>query len=320
MKFSGVIVWSCLSAILAGVPMLAQGSVRGQDTVQPVATVPGAADTSQKPRVFVTDSDTWQAVGGGGYGSFGIGGTAAAPPQTAEVIKTLTQRCLEVTVNNRPDMSDYIVRLVHETNQGALSHKDKILVFARKTGDAIYSKSTMTVSGSVQGACWAISKHWDANAAMLASLPAAAGGVVGVPVPAGGYPAAGRYQGAGGYPAPVAAAAPGAVAAPAAVVTAGLTVDSTVPGSEIEIDGEFVGSTPSTVAVAPGRHLITVKKKGYSDWSRWMTVSGAAVRVSADLQIMLPLGPPPAAAVPPVEVPATVTQPVGAPLPAPPPS
>lgn len=79
--------------------------------------------------------------------------------------------------------------------------------------------------------------------------------------------------------------APASTGAPAAASsnTASLTVESSVTGADIEVDGNFVGSTPSTVAVTPGQHTITVKKKGYSDWTRSMNVAGTGVRLNADL-------------------------------------
>ena len=71
----------------------------------------------------------------------------------------------------------------------------------------------------------------------------------------------------------------------AAVVTeANVAVDSSVAGADIEVDGNFVGSTPSTVNVAPGQHTFVVKKKGYADWSRSMMVSGNAAHLSAELE------------------------------------
>ena len=80
-------------------------------------------------------------------------------------------------------------------------------------------------------------------------------------------------------------ATPGSPMAPAqGAQVASLTVDSSVAGADIEVDGSFVGSTPSTVSVKPGQHTIAVKKKGYSDWTRPMNVSGSGVRVSADLE------------------------------------
>jgi hypothetical protein len=77
-------------------------------------------------------------------------------------------------------------------------------------------------------------------------------------------------------------AAPGAAAA--AAQTATLTIESSTPGADIEIDGSFVGNTPSTLTVTPGSHAIAVKKKGFKDWSRTMTLSGSAIHLNADLE------------------------------------
>ncbi|MGI4828363.1 MAG: PEGA domain-containing protein [Janthinobacterium lividum] len=71
--------------------------------------------------------------------------------------------------------------------------------------------------------------------------------------------------------------------APSANQMASLAVESSVKGADIEIDGSFVGSTPSTLSVAPGQHTVTVKKKGYADWSRSMNIAGNAVHLNADL-------------------------------------
>jgi hypothetical protein len=73
-----------------------------------------------------------------------------------------------------------------------------------------------------------------------------------------------------------------AASAPAAT-TAGLMVEASVPNCDIEVDGSFVGSTPSTLNLAPGKHEIVVKKTGYQDWSRSMMVGSGAVRLSAEM-------------------------------------
>jgi plastocyanin len=65
---------------------------------------------------------------------------------------------------------------------------------------------------------------------------------------------------------------------------ASLSVDASVAGADIEVDGNFVGNTPSTVSVTPGQHTIAVKKKGYAEWSRTMNVSGSAVHLSAEMK------------------------------------
>jgi len=77
---------------------------------------------------------------------------------------------------------------------------------------------------------------------------------------------------------------PGApVVGATAAATSGLTVDASVPNCDIEVDGSFVGSTPSTLNLAAGKHDILVKKNGYQDWTRSMMVSTGMVRVSAEM-------------------------------------
>ena len=78
--------------------------------------------------------------------------------------------------------------------------------------------------------------------------------------------------------------APVGVVAAAVVTEASVAVDSSVAGADIEVDGNFVGSTPSTVSVLPGQHTFVVKKKGYADWSRSMMVSRNAAHLSAELE------------------------------------
>jgi hypothetical protein len=230
-----------------------------QSPTSPVST---AASDQDKPRIYVTDSNSWsmQSAAGGSNGSFGASSSGGARPQTAEIIKTFGQRCPQVTVNNRPDASNYIVELDHEGGKGLLRHKDKIAVFVQKTGDSIFSESTLSVGGSVQDACAALLKHWSDHAAEFKAVPSGYG--------QGGY-------GTGGYggTAPIASAAQ----------QSSIAVDASAPNCDIEVDGNFMGNTPSTLNLAPGKHEIVVTKKGYQDWSRSMVVVSGAVRLSAEM-------------------------------------
>ena len=69
----------------------------------------------------------------------------------------------------------------------------------------------------------------------------------------------------------------------AAASSSALTIESSVANCDIEVDGSFMGNTPSTLNLAPGKHVIVVKKTGYKDWTRSMTVASGTIRVSADM-------------------------------------
>jgi diacylglycerol kinase family enzyme len=64
-----------------------------------------------------------------------------------------------------------------------------------------------------------------------------------------------------------------------------LKLETDPPGADIEIDGNFVGNTPSEIEVAEGEHTVTVKKAGFKDWERKLRVTGGSnVNLSAKLE------------------------------------
>jgi PEGA domain len=76
-----------------------------------------------------------------------------------------------------------------------------------------------------------------------------------------------------------------ASAGSSAATTAKLQVASSPPGADIELDGSFVGNTPSDVQVAEGDHTILVKKTGFKDWERKLKVNvGSDVHLNAELE------------------------------------
>src|SRR5208282_933744 len=185
----------------------------------------GAAAEIEKARVFITDSQSWAiaAQSGGAGGAFGGRMSGGARPQTAEIIKTFGQRCLQVMVNNIQMKADYIVLLDHEGGKSVLAHKNKVAVFARVSGDSIVSKSTLSLGGSVQDACEAITKDWTAHGAEIRAAAVAAAAEHGKPT-ATPQPAASMV------PAPAPVSAPDAV-------TGKLAVASVPDGADIEVDG-----------------------------------------------------------------------------------
>ena len=196
---------------------------------------------------------------GGSNGNWGAQSHGGARPQTAEIIKTFGERCPQVMVNNKRDIADYIVLLDHEGGKGWLRHKDKVAVFQKASGDVVVSHSTLSLGGSVQDACEGIARDWSAHAAQIraaATKPAAS------------------------TPAVVAVAE---VSNKSAAIPK-VSVASTPDGADIEIDGSFVGNTPSVVELAPGDHLVVVKKSGYRTWQRKLKVSGGEIKLTAELE------------------------------------
>jgi len=71
----------------------------------------------------------------------------------------------------------------------------------------------------------------------------------------------------------------------ASSASARLQIDSTPPGADIEVDGSFVGNTPSEVQVPVGDHTVVVKKSGFKNWERTLRSSaGSSVHLGAELE------------------------------------
>lgn len=62
-----------------------------------------------------------------------------------------------------------------------------------------------------------------------------------------------------------------------------LEISSAPSGADIELDGNFVGNTPSSVGVAAGTHTLRVSKAGYGRWERQLTTYSGSVKVMAGL-------------------------------------
>jgi hypothetical protein len=77
--------------------------------------------------------------------------------------------------------------------------------------------------------------------------------------------------------------APGGTPAATVAAEAELEITSAPPGADIEVDGKFVGNTPSSISVASGDHDITIKKTGFIAWERKTTVSAGHINIAAEL-------------------------------------
>ena len=67
--------------------------------------------------------------------------------------------------------------------------------------------------------------------------------------------------------------------------SARITVHSDPAGAEIYVDGKFCGSTPSTLQMTEGNHLISVRSAGFQNWDRDMQLS-AGSDISLDARLV----------------------------------
>jgi hypothetical protein len=71
--------------------------------------------------------------------------------------------------------------------------------------------------------------------------------------------------------------------APAADSGATVSISSAPDGVDVYVDGQFVGNSPASLSMKPGKHVVTAKMNGYQDWERELTVSGGTVNLNAKL-------------------------------------
>ncbi|HEY2930879.1 MAG TPA: PEGA domain-containing protein [Acidobacteriota bacterium] len=66
---------------------------------------------------------------------------------------------------------------------------------------------------------------------------------------------------------------------------ASITLKSTPEAAEITIGGKFFGSTPATIRLAPGDHMIIVAKTGFKSWEKTVSVTAnSTMNVEAVLE------------------------------------
>ena len=114
-------------------------------------------DATKRPRVFVVDSDSWSL--GSELGPLDFGElseiTGGARPQTAEIVKTMHDRCPVVIVTRKEDRADFVLVLEHEGGK-ILVRKDNKYALFNAHGDAIASGATRLLGNSIKKACGAI--------------------------------------------------------------------------------------------------------------------------------------------------------------------
>lgn len=80
------------------------------------------------------------------------------------------------------------------------------------------------------------------------------------------------------------ASAPSPASAGSPAYTAKLSIASNPSAADIEVDGSFVGNTPSEIQVPPGDHSLKVSKLGFKPWERKFKATAGSVHINAELE------------------------------------
>ncbi len=180
--------------------------------------------------------------------------------QSIELTKDFQRECQDIRITTLPEKADYTVSLNH-IEHGFV--RDNQLEVSSKEGDVLETREGGSIKNNVKNACQLILDDWRkrSNSTVSGSEPA------------------------GEKPAPAVMPAADAPSAPSVSSVARLQIDSTPPGADIEVDGSFVGNTPSDVQVAEGDHTIVVRRAGFKDWERKLKSSaGSSVHIGAELE------------------------------------
>ncbi len=233
-----------------------------------------------QPRVFLQ-------VQAGRNGQVG----ARSESMESTIAKDFDRYCPTARETVNQQEADYTI--VTDSSSGGFA-KFVQLIVSNRNGDVVGRvRITGTFRGAVQKACAQIMDNWPAAQAQAARAEATqrqaeqrAAQVEAEKARAA--QAAAELSAEPDMPAialpshPAAAPARPAVATPQ--ISAGVAVTSTPDGAEIEIDGAFIGSTPTTVALTAGDHMVVVRKKGYQSWQRTLKITAGVVRLNAELE------------------------------------
>jgi hypothetical protein len=258
-----------------------------------------------KPRVFVQGKGSQDVTTSSGRWS--SRSTIDSHDEGMEVTKDLQKNCAGAIVTLTQSNADYTVILNRESkhNRGLLRTNSQIQV-ANRLGDILGTNATRTVGNASKDACQLILADWSQHGRIPApdspaSAPAPAPVAPAIaPAPADGARiqtisavqsqpttavaetpiAVAKADDGGGAPADAATNSGN----PARTSEATAEISSEPSGADIEIDGSFVGSTPSSLAIAAGEHTLNVSKNGYKPWRRTLKSSAGNIKIVAGLE------------------------------------
>ena len=259
-----------------------------------------SAMAQDKPRIFVQGKGSQDVTTS--TGRWSSRSTIDSHDEGMEVTKDLQKNCAGAIVTLTQSNADYTVILNRESkhNRGLLRTNSQVQV-ANRLGDILGTSATRTVGSASKDACQLILADWSQHGrtpvpdsptsapapAAIASAPAEGARVQTIsaiqpePPQLSETTGAANNRTAGGGARAEAATNMGD---PARTTEATAEISSDPSGADIEIDGSFVGSTPSSLEIATGEHTLSVSKKGYKPWQRTLKSSTGNIKIAAALE------------------------------------
>jgi hypothetical protein len=146
------------------------GANSSRGSVQALSSAKSDSDTQAKdpfkPRVYVSDTQSWIASGG----FSGVDTTAGEKlyggynPELPDIFQDFTSSCSSIIVTQEAPKADYAVLFDREAGSilGGLVKRSKIAVLS-KTGETIFSESAHSPDTAVKDACAAIQQKSGGN-------------------------------------------------------------------------------------------------------------------------------------------------------------
>lgn len=210
--------------------------------------------------------------------------------------KDLQKDCDGVIVTLDQSNADYTVILNRESkhNRGLLRTNSQVQV-ANRVGDIIGTNATRAVGNASKDACQLVLSNWrqhgriTAGSAPAPVIPQPAESkqtVASIPVPKEQaktespplLPSTREEN----YTEDAVGAGAGHTDSPAN--NSAVEISSVPAAADIEIDGNFVGATPSSPEIESGQHRLRISKKGYGTWERTVTSTSGNIKIAAELE------------------------------------
>jgi hypothetical protein len=146
---------------------------QSQQARPPAEPAPTQDEKGSKPRVYITDTETWAEIGGFGNPSSSFVGNGYVPgynPDMVNIYQDFTSDCAVVTVTQEKSKADFAVLFDKGTSKkgftgfGGLVKVNKVTVVTR-SGETLVSQALHSEDATVKLACDAIGQRLAAGGA-----------------------------------------------------------------------------------------------------------------------------------------------------------